>query len=364
MTPPTSGRAARAPRRSPDAPAPVDTGWPVPAGTPVEPGIARIAVDLLGGDDAPAVVVDGALRAVRADPDLHVLLVGPTEAAGELGTALDPAQRARIEIRPVDLVGSGDHPGATRANNTIGAAVRAVRDGVADALVSAGSTGATVTAAALGLGRWPNVRQPALVATLPAVNGPVVLLDVGGSLEPRPATLVRHAALGAAYAAVTHAVGSPRVGLLSIGTEPGKGDRARRLADPALATASLPRGGRYVGLVEGYDVAFGARADVVVTDGFTGNVLLKAIEGAYALTGGPPAGGRAPRAGALLGVAGTVVVCHGAAHGDDVASGIALAAHLARRGTTAQVRALLSGTDAGAPTDRYDRITDTEVRTS
>ncbi|WP_026185042.1 fatty acid synthesis plsX protein [Salinispora vitiensis] len=326
----------------------------------MEPGIVRIAVDLLGGDDAPAVVVDGVLRAVRADPDLHVLLVGPPEAVGELTATLDPAQRVRIEAYPAER---GDTT-TSRANSTVGAAVDAVRDGAADALVSAGSTGATVTAAALGLGRWPHVRQPALAATLPGVNGPVVLLDVGGSLEPRPATLARHAALGAAYAVVTHALESPRVGLLSIGTEPGKGDRARRLADPALATVPLPCAARYVGLVEGYDVASGARADVVVTDGFTGNVLLKAIEGAYALTGGPAAGGRAPRAAALLGVAGTVVVCHGAAHGGDIASGIALAAHLARREATDQVRGLLTDLGTEAPTDRNDRITDTEVRTS
>lgn len=326
----------------------------------MEPGIVRIAVDLLGGDDAPAVVVDGVLRAVRADPDLHVLLVGPPEAVGELTATLDPAQRVRIAVFPAER---GD-PTPARADSTVGAAVDAVRDGAADALVSAGSTGATVTAAALGLGRWPHVRQPALAATLPGVNGPVILLDVGGSLEPRPATLARHAALGAAYAVVTHALESPRVGLLSIGTEPGKGDRARRLADPTLATVPLPCAARYVGLVEGYDVTSGARADVVVTDGFTGNVLLKAIEGAYALTGGPPAGGRAPRAAALLGVAGTVVVCHGAAHGGDIASGIALAAHLARREATDQVRALLTDLGTEAPTDRYDRITDTEVRTS
>ncbi|SCG37313.1 phosphate acyltransferase PlsX [Micromonospora inositola] len=310
----------------------------------MEPGTARIAVDLLGGDDAPAVVVDGALRAVRADPDLHLLLVGPTEVAGGLIDALDPAQRARIAVRPVrTAVGMADHPTAARAHSTVRAAVHAVREGLADALVSAGSTGATVTAAALGFGRWSDVRRPALVATLPAVAGPVVLLDVGGSLEPRPATLARHAVLGAAYAAVAHGVVEPRVGLLSVGTEAGKGDRLRRAADPVLAAAPLPCGARYVGLVEGYDVSLGVRADVVVTDGFTGNVLLKAIEGAYAMAGGPPASGGAPRAAALLGVAGTVVVCHGAARPDEVASGIALAAHLWRRGATELISSLLDG---------------------
>ncbi|MFC4145531.1 phosphate acyltransferase PlsX [Micromonospora mangrovi] len=303
-----------------------------------------MAVDLLGGDDAPAVVVDGALRAVRTDPDLHLLLVGPEEVAGGLIDALEPAQRARISVRPVrHAVGMGDHPVAARAHSTVRAAVTAVRDGLADALVSAGATGATVTAAALGLGRWAGVRRPALVATLPAVAGPVVLLDVGGSLEPRAATLARHAVLGAAYSAVAHGVAAPRVGLLSVGTEAGKGDRLRRAADPALAAVPLPCGSRYVGLVEGYDVALGARADVVVTDGFTGNVLLKAIEGAYAMAGGPPDSGGAPRAAALLGVCGTVVVCHGAARPDDVASGIALAAHLWRRGATDLISGLLDG---------------------
>jgi glycerol-3-phosphate acyltransferase PlsX len=310
----------------------------------VEPGTVRIAVDLLGGDGAPAVVVDGALRAFGADPDLHLLLVGPPEAADELLGVLHPADRDRITVRPVrHAVAMTDDPSRlSRADTTVRAAVAAVVERTADAVVSAGDTGATVTAAVLGFGRWPEVRRPALVATLPAVAGPVVLLDVGGSLEVRPATLARHAMLGAVYAAVVHGVREPRIGLLSVGTEAGKGDRARRAADPMLAAALLPPGARYVGLVEGYDVAVGNRADVIVTDGFTGNVLLKGIEGAYAMAGGPPASGGAPRAAALLGVAGTVVVCHGAARDDDLASGIALAAHLFRRGATAAISGLLA----------------------
>ncbi|GHJ13416.1 hypothetical protein TPA0908_14110 [Micromonospora sp. AKA38] len=357
MTPPTTGRAARAPRLTPGAPAPSAAGRS-PAGGPTEPGTARIAVDLLGGDDAPAVVVDGALRAVRTDPDLRLMLVGPSEVADGLIAALDPAHRARVTVRPVRAaVGMADHPTAGRGESTVRTAVQAVHDGLADAVVSAGSTGATVTAAALGLGRWTGVRRPALVATLPAVAGPVVLLDVGGTLEPGPATLARHAVLGAAYAAVAHGVVAPRVGLLSVGHEAGKGDRLRRAADPALAAVPLPCGARYVGLVEGFDLSLGGRADVVVTDGFTGNVLLKAIEGAYAMAGGPPVGGGAPRAAALLGVAGTVVVCHGSAGPDDVASGIALAAHLWRRDAAGTVRALL----AEIPHDPAPDRNDTEV---
>jgi glycerol-3-phosphate acyltransferase PlsX len=310
----------------------------------VEPGTARIAVDLLGGDRAPAVVVDGALRACGADPDLQLLLVGPPDAADGLRAALPPRDRERVSVRSVrHAVGMAEAPTrASRVDNTVRTAVAAVAEGAADALVSAGPTGATVTAAALGLGRWTDVRRPALAATLPAVAGPVVLLDVGGSLEARPATLAACALLGAAYSSVAHGVGRPRVGLLSVGTEAGKGDRARRAADPILAALALPERARYIGLVEGYDVAIGANVDVVVTDGFTGNVLLKGIEGAYAMAGGPPANGGAPRAAALLGVAGTVVVCHGGAAGEDVASGIALAAYLHRRGAITAISAVLA----------------------
>jgi glycerol-3-phosphate acyltransferase PlsX len=317
---PTSGRAS-----------------PAPEG----PEIARIAVDLLGGDGAPAVVVDGALRACDADPDLRLLLVGPSEVAGEIVGALPTVDRERVTVRPVSgAVGMADAAsGAKRTDTTVRAAIAAVAEGVVDGAVSAGPSGATVTAAVLGLGRWPGVRRPALATTLPAVAGPVVLLDVGASVEARPGTLARHAALGAAYAAVVTGVDKPRVGLLSIGTEPGKGDRARRAADPYLAGQHLPSGARYIGLVEGYEACLGERADVVVTDGFTGNVLLKGIEGAYVLLGGPPHS--VPRAAALLGVHGTVVVCHGAAAGADVASGIALAAHLHRRAAAAEISTLL-----------------------
>ncbi|HEX5542405.1 MAG TPA: phosphate acyltransferase PlsX [Micromonospora sp.] len=324
----------RAPWRLPGAPAPSANRCRA-AELPTEPDTVRIAVDLLGGDGAPAVVVDGALRALRADPDLSLLLVGPPEVADEFIRALPVADRERVQIRPATP------SRAARGGTTVHTAVAAVAEGEASALVSAGETGATVAAAALGLGRWPGVRRPALIATLPAVAGPVVLLDVGGSMEAGPDTLARHAALGAAYAAVAHGFQHPRVGLLSVGVEPGKGDDARRVADPALAGQKLPVGARYIGLVEGYDVSVGERADVVVTDGFTGNVLLKGIEGAYAMAGGLPTTVDTPRAAALLGVVGTVVACHGSAQLDDVASGIALAARLHRRGVTAKISTLV-----------------------
>jgi glycerol-3-phosphate acyltransferase PlsX len=295
----------------------------------------RIAVDLLGGDDAPAAVVDGALRALGTDPRLHLHLVGPVDAAEQVYSGCAAADRARLSSRVVgNRVGMADHAvKGARADTTVRAAVSAVLAGDADAVVSAGASGATVTAAVVGLGRQHGVRRPALAALIPGRAGPVVLLDVGASPDASAALLVQHAALGVGYA--RRVLGRPtvRIGLLNIGVEVGKGDRPRRAADATLRGATLPDNTRYVGNVEGHELTLGSRADVVVTDGFTGNVLLKGIEGAYALAGG--AVGAYPRAAALLGVAGTVVVCHGAAEGADVASGILLAARLAGEASTA-----------------------------
>ena len=281
----------------------------------------RIAVDLLGGDDAPAVVVDGALRAFGADPDLHLLLVGPPEVADEL------SRRARI--RPIgdrDLRPPGPARRSRMADPTPAAVSRAdttVRAAGWPRSPRARPTRSSPPAPPAppspppcsASGRWPGVRRPALVATLPALAGPVVLLDVGGSARgptghPGPA---RPCSAPRTPPSCT-ASPRPRVGLLSIGTEPGKGDRARRAADPVLAAARPAAGAPATSAWSRGTTSPSATGPTsIVTDGFTGNVLLKGIEGAYAMAGGPPASGGAPRAAALLGVAGTVVVCHGAA---------------------------------------------------
>ena len=329
MTRPIIGRVAPGQRRNAGEPA---TGQ----ATVPEPDAARIAVDLLGGDHAPAVVVDGALRAIQADPVVHLLLVGPSEAAGEILAALAPADRARVTVLGGPVAPA--HPAnADWVEAGVRAAVQAVAQGRADAVVSAGNTGATVTAAALSFGRWPAVRRPALAAVLPTAAGRVVLVDVGATVDPDEQALTVNARLGSAYAEIVHAVPHPRVGLLTIGTEPGKGDRLRRAMPAVLETAGV----RYVGLVEGNDVVTGDRADVVATDGFTGNVLLKGLETAYELIG-PPDGRRTPRAALLLGVDGTVVVCHGAASGTDLAAGICLAADLHRRRAVPAIATLMS----------------------
>jgi phosphate acyltransferase len=299
---------------------------------------ARIAVDLLGGDDAPAAVVDGALAALDADADLQLHLVGPVAVADQVRSAC--ADPSRVHIVPADAaVGMAESAARARRRGTsVHAGIAAVAAGEADALVSAGLSGATVTAAVLGLGRITGVRRPALAVLVPARDGTVVLLDVGAGVEPSAALLVQHAALGAGYARRVLHLARPRVGLLSVGTEAGKGDRVRRATDAALRASPL----NYVGNVEGQHVPLGGPADVVVTDGFTGNVLLKGVEGAFALAGGrvggvalPPRA--VPRAAVLLGVRGTVVVCHGAATGPEIASGIQLAAALRRDSSAASV---------------------------
>jgi glycerol-3-phosphate acyltransferase PlsX len=314
-------------------------------------------------------VVDGALRACQADPALQLLLVGPADAAGEVLAALDPADRARVTslAAPADRADlTRVAPPAERAaalrraterrapgrlaenwvESGVRAAVLAVAEGHADAVVSAGNTGATVTSAALGLGRWPGVRRPPLAAVLPTATGRVVLLDVGSSVDPDEHTLAMHAQLGAAYATVVHGLERPRVGLLTIGSERGKGDRLRRAAPAVLSALNLAAGAEYIGLIEGSDIVLGSAADVAVTDGFTGNVLLKGLETAYAMVGPPgdPAG-MPPRAAILLGVGGTVVVCHGAADAHDLAAGIAFAAGLHRSAAVAAIAGLIPHTE-------------------
>jgi len=237
-------------------------------------------------------------------------------------------------------------------------AVEAVRHGAAEAMVSVGPTGAVVAAAVTELGKLPGYRRPALAALLPAVAHPVVLLDVGAHASASDTDLVRHGRLGAAFARTVLGLERPRVGLLSVGTEPGKGDSLRKKADHGLVGSGL----HYVGLVEGHDVPLGGRADVVVTDGFTGNVVLKTLEGSLALAAAEGVtaladrvpGRSARRAAMLLGVTGTVVIGHGAAGPGDVADCIALAAEAARGSYPARLRAMLdpSGTTPETtPTD-------------
>jgi glycerol-3-phosphate acyltransferase PlsX len=290
----------------------------------------RIAVDLLGGDDAPAVVVAGARAALLADPDLTLLLVGPPDAIGDL------AGHERVVVQPAyDRVLMTEHPvRAVRAKRdaTIRIAARAVRDGAADALVSAGSTGAAMAAAKFALGSLPGITRFPVAVTVPSPAGPVVVADAGANVDCAPALLVQFALCAAALATVQHGVDQPRVGLLNIGSEPGKGDALRQEAYDLLTEAPV----RFVGNVEPAAVAAGGVADVVVTDGFTGNVLLKSLEA------GSPQRAEAG-AGFALGVDGVVVVGHGAATARAISSYVAAAAAAVRGGLVPRLAQVMAG---------------------
>ncbi|HEY5058767.1 MAG TPA: phosphate acyltransferase PlsX [Gaiellaceae bacterium] len=227
--------------------------------------MVRIAVDAMGGDRGPGEVVAGALEA-RAE-GLTPILFGPA--------GLD-VQGLELHEAP-DVIDMHEKPAeAVRAkpDSSLVAAVRAVAEGRADAVVSAGNTGAMLAACMLELRRLPGVMRPAIAVPIPARRGPSVLLDCGANADARPEHLLQFATMGAVFAEEILGVSNPEVRLLSIGEEREKGNQLTLEAHDLLAASEL----NFTGNCEGRDVLSGA-ADVVVTDGFTGNVALKVLEG-------------------------------------------------------------------------------------
>lgn len=227
-----------------------------------------IALDANGADGGPAIVAEGARQSGE-----RVLLFGPR---GALGTGDDHVE---IVDAPEAIAAGSEPVRAVRAQPgaSIVQAAGAVADGRAEALVSAGSTGPTLAAATLAIKRIRGVHRPALAVLLPIPSRPVLLLDAGASVEARPEHLVQFAHMGAAFMRVVNGVQRPRVGLLSVGEEAGKGTPEVLEAGERL-TAADPTGFDYAGNLEGFDLAAGS-ADVVVSDGFTGNIALKVLEG-------------------------------------------------------------------------------------
>jgi glycerol-3-phosphate acyltransferase PlsX len=381
-----------------------------------------IAVDAMGGDNAPAEVVAGAVAAAADGIDvvltgrpgqLHPLLAAqpsllaaqPPRPAAQPSRlvaqpprpAAQPSLLAAHPLPPAQTSQPGPSAGARppggrmvtervqiaaaedwvamdegalaswrRPRSSMAVACQLVRRGQADAVVSAGSTGGIVATARLRLKAQAGVLRPALAVVLPTEPGPTLLLDAGAIADPKPEMLLQFAQLGVAYAQVACAIPEPRVGLLTIGSEPGKGNKLTRRAHELLA-GSPPHGGmpiRFVGNVEGGDLLAG-KADVIVTDGFTGNVALKTVEGAVAFATGQVRsalrGSAAARFGALfqrralrelsgrmnaetyggaalLGLEGTVVIAHGASTSRGITSACVLAADLARAHINDKIR--------------------------
>jgi phosphate acyltransferase len=225
----------------------------------------RVAVDAMGGDRGPAAVVEGALAA-RAD-GIEPVIFGSAELdTGDL-ELVPTTQVVAMDEKPADAF-------RTKADSSLVRAVKAVADGEADAVVSAGNTGAMLAAGLVHLRRVPGVRRPAIAVPIPARRGPSVLIDAGANADCRPEHLLQFATMGAVFAEEILGIAQPSVRLLSIGEEPEKGNQLTLAAHELLAASDLD----FRGNAEGRDVLEGA-ADVLVTDGFTGNVALKAVEG-------------------------------------------------------------------------------------
>lgn len=320
------------------------------------PAPVTIAVDVMGGDHAPAAVVEGIAKALAADGSLHVLAVGPADT-------VEPLCSDRCTpVAASEVIGMEEHAAAAvraKKDSSIVVGCQTVKDGRAQGFFSAGSTGACMAAATLVMGRIRGVSRPAIATIIPASAHPLVLLDVGANADVKPEMLVQFAAMGRVYAQTVLEVPEPTCGLLNIGEEPTKGSM---LAQEAYELLQARIEG-FVGNVEGRDIPAGT-VDVVVTDGFTGNVVLKVMEGLSsmlfrevrsALSAGPVVTlaaavvapslrslrsrldpevyGGAP----LLGVNGVCIIGHGSSSALAVANGIGVAAKAVRGSLTTRI---------------------------
>ena len=325
----------------------------------------RVAVDAMGGDRAPEEIVAGALAA--ASDSVEPVLFGRQEVIGPLAEGLEI-------VHADDIVAMDEKPADAareKRESSMFAACRAVGEGDAQAVVSAGNTGAMLAAGLLEIRRLPDVHRPAIAVPLPSIGGTSVLIDAGANADARPEHLVQFGHMGSVFAEEILGVAGPKVALLSIGEEPEKGNRLVRETHPVLEASHLD----FVGNVESREL-LGHTADVVVCDGFTGNMALKLMEGTIKTLldefrkeieasprgklGGllirPAARGLRKRldpdtyGGAyLLGLRGLVVIAHGSSSRTAIANAIGLGAQGAAGNVVERVAARLEEEVAAAP---------------
>jgi glycerol-3-phosphate acyltransferase PlsX len=248
--------------------------------------LIRIALDAMGGDNAPEVILDGAVRFAQAqghaqgadaENAVHLHLLGPETVVRE-GLAkrgADPKQFTVVDAP--DVLTYTDSPVEAmrkKPRNSILLGIGLVKEKRADAFVSAGSTGVVVAAATVGLRCLEGIRRPGIAVTIQGEGGPFVVIDVGANPQPKPQHLLHYALMGSAYHVGAFGTATPRVGLMNIGSEEGKGNPLAKETSQLLKDAPI----NFAGNIEGVDVFRGV-CDVIVCDGFTGNVLLKASEG-------------------------------------------------------------------------------------
>nr|WP_281416074.1 phosphate acyltransferase PlsX [Azospirillum rugosum] len=238
-----------------------------------------IALDAMGGDHAPDMVVAGADIARERHPNVHYLLFGDAARIEPL-LAQRPALKALVEVRhtPDSVAGDAKPSIALRAGrqSSMRLAIDSVAAGEAACVVSAGNTGALMAMAKFVLKTLPGIDRPAIASFFPTLRGESIMLDLGANTECQPENLVQFAVMGAVFARTVLALSEPTIGVLNIGSEEVKGNEVVRAAAARLREMPLP--GRFHGFVEGNDIPGGA-VDVIVTDGFTGNIALKTAEG-------------------------------------------------------------------------------------
>ena len=340
-------------------------------------GTPRIAIDAMGGDGGPAAALAGAARALKTNPTLRFRLHGDAAVLAPQLAAHKPLAAASEIVHAPEIVTGDDKPSqAIRRAKTssMGRAIADVKSGAADAALSGGNTGALMAMAKLALRTMPGIHRPALAALLPSLGAnDVVMLDLGANTECDAENLVQFALMGAAYARTALDIERPRVALLNIGTEDLKGTDALKEASAALrAMSALPLD--FVGYIEGDRVSRG-HVDVVVSDGFSGNIALKTAEGtarfvtdllrrSFTSSLRSKAGFFLSRPalhmlkvhldpnnhnGAIfLGLKGIVVKSHGGADEKGVANAIGVAAKLATQDLNRRIAADLARIEAGA----------------
>src|SRR3954453_16644719 len=333
----------------------------------------RIALDAMGGDHAPGPIVSGAIEAVNDQPELTVVLVGDqARIEAELAKAPD-ADRDRLPIvHASQVVGMEEKPVEAlrkKRDNSISKCWGLMASGDVKAVVSAGNTGAMVASALFNAKMFlPGVRRPGIAAIFPSHQGPIVIIDVGANMNAKAEDLYQYGAMGAIYAETILGVAEPRIGLLNVGTEDDKG------TDLTKTTRALyqnsPLADRFIGNVEGRDIYEG-HARVVVCEGFVGNVLLKAGEGAVEflfatlkqelarlLPGMPAESGQSIvgglkslkaryeyqefGGGPLLGIRGACIICHGSSGARAIRNALRVAGTMAEEKVNAQLVAELN----------------------
>ena len=241
----------------------------------------KIAVDAMGGDHAPEAVVEGALLAAQ-ELGVELVLVGQKDAV-ERELLRHPAKSSAVElVHAPQMIAMDESPSSAlkKKDSSMKIAFEMMKRGEVQAVVSAGNSGAMMATGMFVMGRLPQVARPAILIVVPGVSKGTVIIDAGANVDCKPRHLVQFAFMGSIYAEKVHGIASPRIGVLSNGEEEGKGNDLTRAASEELLATSL----NYIGYVEGRDV-FNDKVDVIVCDGFTGNIALKTMEGVASFAG-------------------------------------------------------------------------------